>query len=161
MIFKTFYETNIIADMFAVKHLFFTRTIRWSIIFFDIFLSSLQIMCLLSIAYDPLKVPKDKTIVLFAFERVWVCFVSSFNTQILIFGTCFLLRFRETRIMNVGQYENYEHWEKNLKKTRRCRFLIFTGFFLTVLFTLYGYAVYFCLNHSNDIALVWMFLGLL
>lgn len=95
-IFQSFYDTNILIDLITTKHRYFTRQLRWSIIFYTIFLSLIQIISLLSITDSEISVPNNQSVIIFALARIWISMVnlifsknltslqvSSINTQII------------------------------------------------------------------------------
>jgi len=155
-----FYHTSILCDFVATDHCFFTRFIRWSLIFMH-FMSTVQIVCLLDITDSDLEVDIGDNVILYALARIWVWIVSSFITQVIVFGTCYLLRYKEDGIVDVLAYQNYKGFQKQLRKAKCYRFIIFYIVMLVFFWSSYWYIVNFSLNHSNAIAQAWIILSLI
>lgn len=146
------------ADLVLISHPFFTRHVRWCLIFFDIYLSLLQIVCLLELSSDPVKIPRNQSILVYAFSRFWICLATSVMTQTVIFGVAYLYRINEEKHTDVTQWKTYEEYKSNLRKTKLSRSLTFYFLFLVLTVTTYLYVINFSLTHSNDVAIAWIIL---
>ncbi|CAI2367582.1 unnamed protein product [Moneuplotes crassus] len=158
-IFKSFCDTNLLIDFFRTKHFYFSRHLRWSLIFFTIFLSILQVICYISILYQDIEFAAPRDVIQFAFKKIWISILVSLGTQLIIFATCYLLRRNEDIFTERCFMDNYEEFKKNLKKVKKIRFGIFYGVFGVLVCSLYGYAIYFSLVSSNDVALLWVMIS--
>jgi len=71
-----------------------------------------------------------------------------------------LLRKDEDLFMNQNRFDSHSEYKANLKKVKKIRFGLFYLAFVILLVSLYGYAIYFSLNHTNDIAVLWVVLSI-
>lgn len=124
-IFKSLFDSNVFVDLIKVNHPYFTRSLRYSLIFFDVFISMFQIACILDILYGPMHNLANRNLMVYSFQRIWISFFVSLGTTGFIYGTVTLLRWNEEEFLNVRNFTNYRVLNENLRKVKKIRYGIF------------------------------------
>mmetsp|Transcript_28042 Transcript_28042/g.24773 ORF Transcript_28042/g.24773 Transcript_28042/m.24773 type:complete len:173 (+) Transcript_28042:270-788(+) len=73
-IFHSFSETSLLIDFFKNRHSYFSRHMRWSLIFLSIFLSILQVVCLLSI-FSYTEISQTNSMMTYSLSKIWISFI--------------------------------------------------------------------------------------
>ena len=106
---------------------------RWTLIFFDIFLNLLQIVSILDLSESPVKIPTSESISVYAFSKIWIPMYTSVTTQILVFSTASMLRANEAVIMDRSKVQTDEQFKKQISRAKIKRMLIFLTIFALLL----------------------------